>query len=1207
VRNGYLILLAMVGLVGCDGAHLHVGDDGLGGRAGSSAQAGSSGQAGSSPQAGSSGQAGAPAGTGGTIVPPGTGGTIVPPGTGGTIAPPGTGGTGAVAGQSGTGGASGTVMLLVTPTSATFASTLVEAVSASQTFAVRNDGDGAAAGGAILAALVGTNAADFSIASNGCGVALQPGASCDVAIAFAPKTRSGPRTAGLTVSAPTSAAATVSLSGTALPSLGLLAGHLGGSGTVDGTGAAARFMGPTGLVSDGAGTLYITDGGETVRKVALATGTVTTFAGAPSLSGTADGTGAAARFSYPAGIASDGAGNLFVADSGNATIRKIVLATGAVTTFAGQPGAPGNANGRGPAAQFWSPSGIASDGAGNLYVADTYNSTIRKIVIATRTVTTFAGSGTQSGNLDGTGNAARFTQPTDIVSDGAGNLFVADATNQTIRKIVIATRAVTTLAGMPGVTGGDDGTGGGAMFNYPSGITIDGAGNLFVADTTNGTIRKIVIATGEVTTLAGAATLTGATDGTGNAARFLSPSRLVSDGAGNLIVADNNTLRKVVIATGAVTTIAGAAGWTRSTFGTSWADSLDDPFGVATDGAGNLFVADTYHNLIRKVDLASGTVTTFAGGSGVSGGSDGTGTGANFYQPQGITSDGMGNLYVADTYDDSIRKIVVATGVVTTIAGAATQPGSDDGIGAAARFAWPSGVASDGAGNLFVADTNNYAIRQIVVATGAVTTLAGTPHRSGFGDGTGPDAYFAEPTGIAADGAGNLYVADTSNCTIRKIVIATRAVTTLAGAPNQCSSADGIGSAARLFAPWGLSLDGAGNLYVADDGNDTIRKIVVATGAVTTLAGTAGQTGTADGTGATARFDGASGLVSDGAGNLYVADTYNNSIRKVAVATATVSTIAGAPALTGSADGIGASARFTSPTGIAADAAGNVYVTDGSDTLRQIALATRAVTTFAGAPGQQGDVDGIGVDSRFTRLEAIVGDGSGTLYVADGLVIRQVTAPAGAVTTVAGSQNVWGVPNQFVGPTGVVGDGAGNLYVTDTGLDQCNCVRKVVIATGAVSILAGNAYDTIVDGTGPDARFLGPRGIATDGVGNLYVTDGTIIRQVVIATGVVSMFAGEGDSTGTTDGVGFAARFTAPSGIAGDGAGHLYVADGNTIRKIDLATATVSTVIGAVGQIGVAPGALPATLNVPFDVTVLPTGELAIIDSGENAVLIGHL
>jgi len=859
MRNGLLILLAAAlggfGSPACSRKNLHAGDDGAGG-----GQAGTGGgQAGTS--GGHAGTGGGQAGTGGGQA--GTGGG--PAGTGGGQAggPAGAGGgqagSTAGAGGGGTGGSAGAIGgdLSVNPSSATFASTLVEATSAAQTFTVRNAGNGPAAP---AAAFEGTNAADYLITSNGCGTTLQPGASCQIAVAFAPKTRSGSRTASLAVSAPTGVPARVSLNGTALPSLGLLAG---------------------------------------------APGPVETMPNWADV------------FHSPQALALDGAGSLYVADPTFHTIRKVVIATGAFTILAGgSTTAAAGADGIGAAASFSEPGGIASDGAGNLYVTDNYNHTIRKVVIATGAVTTLAGTAGQFGGGDGAGAAARFSNPNGIVYDGAGNLFVTELGNCTVRKIVIATRAVTTVAGTAGAR---------------------------------------------------------------------------------------------------------------------------------------------------------------------------------------------------------------AMGV--------------DGIGAAARFTSPSAIASDGAGNLYVSDAgDNGTIRKIVIATGAVTTFAGTPGQHGTADGTGPDA--------------------------------------------------------RFVAPWGIVSDGAGNLYLSD-GSGSVRKIVIATRAVTTPVGTADGGGYADLTGTAARFSGPAGLVIDGAGNLYVADPGNNAIRKVAIATGVVTTFAGAPERT-SVDGTGANARFTYPWGIAGDGAGNLYVTEWNNTIRKIVIATRAVTTLAGAQGQRANVDGTGLAARFWAPYGITGDGASNLYVVDGGVIRKVALATGAVTTIAGLASSTSVLPPFTGPTGIVNDGPDTLYVSDA-----IAIRKLALATGTLTTLAA------VPGRSPEDLL--PIGLASDGAGNLYFPNFGRIQKMVIATGAVSILAG--GSNGSTDGPGATAAFNNPSGVASDGAGNLYVADTNnhTIRKIDLATGNVTTVIGSPDRTGVSLGALPASLSYPYSVAVLPTGELAIVDNTDSVVLIGHL
>ncbi len=214
-------------------------------------------------------------------------------------------------------------------------------------------------------------------------------------------------------------------------------------------------------------------------------------------------------------------------------------------------------------------------------------------------------------------------------------------------------------------------------------------------------------------------------------------------------------------------------------------------------------------------------VTTPVGTAGISGSTDGTGTAARFNTPIGITTDGT-NLYVADFNNHTIRKIVISSGVVTTLAGTAGSAGSTDGTGLAAMFSWPQGITTDGT-NLYVADFNNHTIRQIVISSGVVTTLAGLAGSAGSTDGTGTAARFSTPAGITTDGT-NLYVADTGNHTIRKIVISSGVVTTLAGLAGSLGSTDGTGSAARLNNPIGITTDGT-NLYVVDRSNHTIRRI----------------------------------------------------------------------------------------------------------------------------------------------------------------------------------------------------------------------------------------------------------------------------------------------------------------------------------------------------------------------------------------------
>ena len=329
------------------------------------------------------------------------------------------------------------------------------------------------------------------------------------------------------------------------------------------------------------------------------------------------------------------------------------------------------------------------------------------------------------------------------------------------------------------------------------------------------------------------------------------------------------------------TTLAGTAGIQGSADGSGAAARFNNPHGITTDDVGNLYVADTGNNIIRKIVISSGVVTTFAGTGGYST-NDGMGNVAQFNQPAGIMADGVGNLYVADTGNHTIRKIVISSGAVSTVAGSAGNPGNSDGTGTAAQFHFPEGIAADGPAHLYVADTWNHSIRQIVIGPGGVgevTTLAGSNGISGTSDGVGSAARFNSPYGVAADGLGHLFVADEINDTIRMIVIASATVSTLAGSPQIGGSANGAGITARFNSPAGVTADVDGNVYVADQVNSTIRKIVTNMGTVTTVAGNPQQVGYTDGTGINAKFKNPYGIAAGGSTNLYVADTGNSTIR----------------------------------------------------------------------------------------------------------------------------------------------------------------------------------------------------------------------------------------------------------------------------------------------------------------------------------------
>jgi DNA-binding beta-propeller fold protein YncE len=334
---------------------------------------------------------------------------------------------------------------------------------------------------------------------------------------------------------------------------------------------------------------------------------VTTLAGSPAgTQGNANGTGSAATFDAPAGVALDSSGNVYVAEYGNNDIRKITP-NGAVTLFAGSTAGgmagQGDANGTGSAASFWNPTGVAVDPTtGNVYVADESNNQIRMITSG-GAVTIFAGlTSGMAGHANGTGTAASFSAPNGIAIDSSGNLWVTDSANNKIRKITTPGAVVTTPYGS-GTAGRNNADGVGAEFNTPTGIAVDPvSGNLFVADHGNNEIREINVSTTAVTLFAGLASgAAGHVDATGNAASFTAPSGIAIDSAGNLYVADtNNSEIRMITPAGVVTTYAGST-TTGYVNGSSSAAEFDYPFGIAIDSSGNLYVGDDVNNAIRVI------------------------------------------------------------------------------------------------------------------------------------------------------------------------------------------------------------------------------------------------------------------------------------------------------------------------------------------------------------------------------------------------------------------------------------------------------------------------------------------------------------------------------------------------------------------------------------------------------------------------------
>lgn len=604
------------------------------------------------------------------------------------------------------------------------------------------------------------------------------------------------------------------------------------------------------------------------------------FAGTSDGPGYFDGPTADARFNKPTGVAMTVVNNkdvLYVTDAGSSVVRKI--ADGQVTTLAGSFLNPGQSNGTSTAAQFNGPTGIAVDGT-DVYVADTENQVIR-LVNASQQVTKVAGVFGQSGTANGDGNTSQFNRPQGLAvvpTDGSTptKIYVADTDNSAIRLLTkgSTSTSVTTFAGQAGSAGYAVGNGSQARFNKPTGITSKSGNGFYVSDAKNQTISEIT-ANGDVSLYAGQQGVEGYS--AQNPTKFSSPAGLAMASNNNLILADsgNNAVRYSAIGTSF-----NSVGGTKPNTQPVTPDSLPPlytPTGIgAVPSASTIYVADPVGQTIQKALGYNKSFSVFGGVKAVYGFVNATGMGASFKAPSGIVADAAGNLYVADTENDAIRKITPQA-VVTTFA-----------IG----FKRPSGLAIDGSGNLYVADTGNNTIRMVTPA-GTVSTIAGTAGTAGKNNGTGTAATFNGPTALAVDPtATNLYVADTKNYMVRKINLSTKQVTTFAGTGQIGYEGGDPIKTATFGLIFGIAVDSTGtNVYVSDFTYDTIRRITSST--VTTIAGQAGTRGYTDGTGTVARFASPHALFIDVKDNMYVADEGNCLIRKVSKDTNQWTTVLG--------------------------------------------------------------------------------------------------------------------------------------------------------------------------------------------------------------------------------------------------------------------------------------------------------------------------
>jgi sugar lactone lactonase YvrE len=784
---------------------------------------------------------------------------------------------------------------------------------------------------------------------------------------------------------------------------------------------------------------------------------------------------------------------LWLSSGSTAAAAQAISRVPSVNTFAGN-GTAGYSGDGGPAgnAELNNPAGVAVDGSGNLYIADPANNRIREVAASTNIISTFAGNGTAGYSGDsGPATSAELQQPVAVAVDSAGNLYIADQGNNVIRKVA-TNGTITTVAGnnAEGYSG-DNGQATNATLYAPAGVAVDSAGNLYIADQSNNRIR-MVSATGTITTVAGNGIAGyGGDNGPATSATLNKPSAVVEDTKNNLYILDtgNNVVRKVTTA-GTITTIVGTGtpGYTGDS-GPATSATLNTPYGLSIDTSGNLYVADSKNNVVRMVNT-SGVITTVVG-NGTAGysGDGGLPTSATLNNPQGVAVDSRGNLYVSDQANNRIRDVVTPMGSApfptlpvastsaavamplqvnvpgTTISGI-TAPISQGGkqeytvtaTGCALNTALDVGTIC----NVMVTFTPGYPGTRPVplqVATSAGTLTfgmsgTGTAPQVALWPGivasaatnlTGSDQYFLTG-GAVLDSAGNIYTVQGSDDLQGNEIVEFAAGTnvgTIVLAANNFTFQE------ESYAPLNLALDGAGNLYIANPNQPCILKVAPGSGTFTVVAGSlnAQATGCVTGYGGdnglatNALLNGPAGVAVDSTGNLYIADTFNYCVRKVSAASGIITTVAGNGTAGNSGDNGPATSAQLDPDAVGVDSAGNLYIVDGGNNrIRKVTVATGIITTVAGngTAGYTGD-NGPAIDAALNQPVALVVDSAGDIYVEDAQnnVVRMVNASGLIVSLPGTSATIQGetlydqeVEESWLPYTRLALDSAGNLYLS---------------------------------------------------------------------------------------------------------------------------------------------------------------------------------
>jgi trimeric autotransporter adhesin len=668
--------------------------------------------------------------------------------------------------------------------------------------------------------------------------------------------------------------------------------------------------------------------------------------------------------------------------------------------------------------------------------------------------------------------------------------------------------------------------------------------------------------------------------------------------------------------------------------------SLGYTGGVALDGAGNTYIADSYSSQIFKID-SSGNVTVLAG-NGFMGysGDGGPATSASLNRPEAVAVDASGNVFIADTDNFVIREVVASSGKIQTVAGNGKEGYSGDGGPAtSAQLDDPFGVFVDGSGNIFIADTDNSIIRE--VSNGTINTVAGTPGVAGYaGDsGLATAAQLDEPEGVYVDGSGDIFIADTFNSVIREVTAGT--ISTIAGsyyAWNDSCNYSGDGSpatSAQLCLPSGVFVDGSGDIFIADTENFIIREVT--SGIINTVAGTPGMEGySGDGGSATsADLNYPSTMVVDGSGDIFIADTENYVIREVSGGN--IATFAGNNTLAYSGDGgLATSAALNFPGETFVDSQGDVFIADSdSSVIREVVAATGNIETVAGngISGYSGD-SGLATAAELNFPSGVFVDGSGDIVIADteNSVIREVAAATGDIATVAGD----GTPGymgdgsaatlaELNNPAAVVIDSSGNIYIADTGNSavrvvntgsQAITIAAVTIQPGTIQTVAGNgtACSDPSSGCGDNgpatsAELNFPSGVSLDASGDIFVADtfNDAVREINSA-GLIQTVVGMMGQRGYTgdNGPPTSASLDTPYGLFVDSYGNIFIADTDNavIREVVAVTSTIQTVAGngTEGFFGDGGTATTAQLADPLGLSGSASGTMYIADTQNSRI-----